>query len=463
MSQWIFSSAAALILAGCATGPRPVSTVALPPTAAAFVTTAPALAADRDLPTHWWHLYNDPVLDRLIERALSENQNLKLASAHLQEAQGLLSEAKAGRFPSSSLSGGPKYDRTRQIGGVKGPGTLDYAATLTAAYQIDLFGRVSHAITAARADAEAVRATRDAVQVTIVAQTASSYATACGFGRQERVANASLALAQQAYDIAKVQSAAGALSNFDLARQGVVLEQTRALVAPLQGQRRAALFALASLIGARPDQVPPDAAACQTPPRLDHPIPVGDGTALLRRRPDLRAAERGLEAAKARIGIARADLYPTITLGGSIGQDTSQNGGVSSAAALTYSVGPLITWSFPNILVARAHIHQAKARAAVAQASFDATVLQSLQEAETALSAYAAELDHEAALRAAGEHADEAAHLAKVQADAGTISYLDLLQAQQTAILADQALTSSQQAVSADQIAVFQALGGGWE
>ena len=463
MSRCICASAAALMLAGCAAGPRPVSTVAPLPTAAAFVTIGQALAADRDVPAHWWHLYNDPVLDRLIERALSANQNLKIASAHLLEAQGLLSEARAGRFPSSTLSGGPKYDRTGQIAGVKGPGTLDYAASLTAAYQIDLFGRISRTITAARADAEALRATRDAVAVTIVAQTASAYATACGFGRQERVANASLGLAQQAYEIAKAQSSAGALSNFDLARQGVVLEQTRALVAPVQGQRRAALFALADLIGARPDQIPPEVAACQTPPRLGHPIPVGDGTALLRRRPDLRAAERGLEAANARIGVAWADLYPTITLGGSIGQDTSQNGGVSSAAALSYSVGPLITWSFPNILVAKAHIRQAKARAKAAQAGFDATVLQSLQEVETALSIYAAELDHEGALRAARDHADEAARLAKVQADAGTTSFLDLLQAQQTAILADQALAASEQAVSADQIAVFQALGGGWE
>jgi outer membrane protein TolC len=192
-------------------------------------------------------------------------------------------------------------------------------------------------------------------------------------------------------------------------------------------------------------------------------MPVGDGAALLRRRPDLRQAERQLAASTARVGVATADLYPTITLGGSIASGASTLGGLGSIANATYNVGPALSWTFPNTLTARAHIRQAGALASGALASFDGVVLQALKESETALSAYGAELNHHVDLAAAKTTADEALRLAQVQFDAGAASFLDLITAQSTAVAADQALASSDQTLSADQAAVFQALGGGWE
>ncbi len=461
-------AALGLVLAGCVVGPR-YRTPATPASAAGpFVSAVPASAAGQPLPRHWWRLYQDPVLDNLVERALTQNKDLKVAAANLAYAEGLLEEARAGRYPTTALTTGATYGRSAgqtvlgqtTLGSTAG---LTYAAGFTASYQIDLFGRVRRAIESAGANVEATADTEDAVRVTVAGETASAYANICGYGRQISVAGRSLAVVQETYDITARQRDAGALSDFEVEREGALLEQARSAIPPLQGQRRAALFTLAALIGATPAQVPAAASACQIPPILTRPLPVGDGAALLRRRPDVRSAERALASATASIGVAAADLYPTVSLGGSVSSFASRIGGLFDASAVSYGLGPLISWTFPNILVARARVKQTTAQASAALAAFDATVLTALQETEQALATYAAELDHHTALAAAQGHADQALRLVGIQTQAGVASSLDLLQAQATAVAADQAVALSDQAISADQVAVFQALGGGWE
>ncbi|MEO8813177.1 MAG: TolC family protein [Caulobacteraceae bacterium] len=452
--------AALLVAGGCVVGPRYVQPAAPPGAGRPFVSAALPGNLNQPLPAHWWRLYRDPVLDRLVTAALAENNDLKVAAANLAYAKALLDESRAGRFPATGASASADYGRSGA-----GPGrstALAYAAGFTASWQIDLFGRIRRGIEAARADAEATLAAEDAVRVTVAGQTAGAYVGICGYGRQAAVARRSLATVQSAYDLTAIERDAGALSDFDVDREAVLLEQTRAAVAPLEGARRASLFALAALIGKTPAQVPADAAACQTVPTLSQPLPVGDGAALLRRRPDLRQAERRLAAATARIGVAAADLYPTVTLGGSVGQ-AGGGSGQFRATGLSYSVGPLITWSLPNLLVAAAHVREARAQASGAVAAFDGAVLGALRDAETALSSYGAELDRHIALVSARGSAAGALRLADIQYKAGAASFLDLLQAQTAAIDADQALAVSDQAIGADQVAVFQALGGGWE
>jgi len=460
----------ATLLNACAVGPR----YRLPSTPAqgqgAFVSSTPAAAVAQPLPAGWWRLYNDPVLDRLVQRALVENQDLKVAAANLAYAQALLSEARAGRYPSTDLTAGPSYGRTSTQVAAGQPATLTWAADFTAAYQVDLFGRVKRTIEAAAASADAVAATEDAVRVTVAAQTAGAYANICGYGHQIDVARRSVLVVQQAYDIAVRERDAGAISDFEVEREAALLDQAKAAIAPLDGQRRSALFTLAALVGVTPREVPADAAQCVTPPILTQPLPVGDGAALLRRRPDVRESERQLAAATARIGVATADLYPTVTLSGSVGSAATTFSGLFTRSALSYGVAgntpatqPLISWSFPNISVARAHIRETTAQASAALASFDGTVLTALKETEQALAAYGAELDHHAELAAARDHANAALRLADIQYKAGVSSFLDLLTTQQTAVSAEQAVAASDQALSTDQVAVFQALGGGWE
>jgi NodT family efflux transporter outer membrane factor (OMF) lipoprotein len=457
-------------LAGCVVGPN-YRTPSTPASGhGAFVSAAPAIAASAPLPPGWWRLYSDPLLDNLVQQALVENDDLKVAAANLAYAQGLLDEAKAGRYPTTDLSLAPSYGRSStqvQLG--QGP-SMGYAGSFVAAYQIDLFGRVRRTIEAASANADAAQAAEDAVRVTVAAETASAYANICGYGRQVAVARSSLDAVQKTYDLFVVQRNAGAIGDFDLDRQGVLLEQAKALIPPLEGQRRAALFTLAALIGKTPVEVPVQAAACVVPPTLTQPLPVGDGAALLRRRPDVRQAERQLASKTAGIGVATADLYPTVTLSGSVGSAATTIGGLFAGPAVAYGIGsnasgvpPLISWSFPNTLVARAHIEEARAQASAALATFDGTVLTALKETEQALALLATELDHHTALVAARTRANEALRLAQVQFQAGSYSFLDLLTAQQASIEADQAVAASEQTLSTDQVAVFQALGGGWE
>ena len=339
-----------------------------------------------------------------------------------------------------------------------------YSTGFSAAYQIDLFGQIRRSIEAAKANAEAQEAAENAVRVTVAAETAAAYANVCGYAEQAgRGQPLAVGGPGQGYDITVRQRDAGALSDFDVARQATLLEQARAAIPTFDGQRRAALFELTALLGKTPAEAPADAAACQAPPTLHQPLPVGDGAALLKRRPDVRQADRQLASATAKIGVAVASLYPSVSLGGAINAGAATPGQLFHNSSIAYSAGPLISWTFPNTLVALAQIRQARATASGALASFDGTVVQALKETEQALTTYAAELDRHAALSAARDRANEALRLAKVQYQAGTASFLDLLTAETTLVTADQALAASDQQLSSDQVAVFQALGGGWQ
>ncbi|MBA3811602.1 MAG: TolC family protein [Caulobacteraceae bacterium] len=205
------------------------------------------------------------------------------------------------------------------------------------------------------------------------------------------------------------------------------------------------------------------AERCATTPLIATPLPVGDGLALIRRRPDIRQAERRLTGETARIGVATADLYPTITLGGTVGTTSTTVGGLGDSNAFRYSVWPLLTWSFPNIGVARARVRQAKARTAAALASFDGVVLAALQDAQSALAAYVRERDRHQALTASRDNAAEAASLSRLRFQRGADDFLTQLDAERALGEAELALTESAAEVAADQVILFQALGGGWE
>uniref|UniRef100_UPI00289DCA5B TolC family protein n=2 Tax=Brevundimonas TaxID=41275 RepID=UPI00289DCA5B len=235
-----------------------------------------------------------------------------------------------------------------------------------------------------------------------------------------------------------------------------------ATLPPLRAQRDGALFRLATLTGRTPAEASEAARGCQAPPQLSQPIPIGDGAALLARRPDVRQAEARLAAAAARVNVATASLYPTISLGGSLGSTALDASDLGEDANFRFSVGPLISWSFPNIAVARARIKQADAQTDAALATFDQTVLVALQETETALSAYANELDRRAALLNARDQAATAVRLSRLRFEAGADNFLTLLVSERALAAADAALAASEAQVVTNQIALFKALAGGW-
>src|SRR6185437_12514537 len=209
----------------------------------------------------------------------------------------------------------------------------------------------------------------------------------------------------------------------------------------------------AAVLGRPPAKAPNEVESCVLPPRLTDVIPVGDGAALLKRRPDVRQAERRLAAATARIGVATADLYPKIELRGFIGGASTEPSQFATNNGIIWGVGPAISWNFPNLSIPRARIRQAKANAAAALASFDGVVLQALRETEQALTIYRSELDHRQALSEAQERAQKAFDMAHGQYVAGAISDLDLLTSEQQLVGTDAAVASSDATLILDQIA----------
>lgn len=449
--------------AGCASGPdyHPPAT----PEAAAgpFVSKPADTDAAASLPPDWWKLYNDLALDNLVREALSANTNLRVTLANLDRARAIYSEARRGLFPSTtvSASAGHGRDQTTWTGAGQAPTQWSYSGGLDIAYEVDLFGRVRRDIEATRDDTDAVAAAHDAAKVVVVAETTRAYLDACAYGESIDVARSSIELAQRSLDLISRQEHAGSASHLDVERAAVTLAQAKATLPPLQGQRDAALFELAALMGRTPSQVPESARACTRAPEIPGALPIGDGTALLRRRPDLRQAERQLAADTARIGVAVADLYPRVTLGAS--GNYLRNDYLKGDRTWSFSLGPLISWSFPNTMVARSRIAQAKAQAAASLATFDGAVLNALKESEQALSSYGAAMQQREALIEARDRAESAFQLADLRYRAGSISYLDVIVAQTSLIDAKSQVATASQRVGSARISVFKALGGGWE
>ena len=459
---------ASLALASCAVGPKAPDATLPPSASGAFVSASTPAVTDEAARDDWWRLYEDPILDGLIGQALAENNELEAAAANLRRVRAALGEARVGRLPSTTLGATGQYGRASAatVPGGNGGQPLDESETydvgLDVAYEIDLFGRVGSSIRAARADADAAAAALDVVRVSVAAETARAYADACSANAQIAVAERTIELQSDTVGLTQRLLDAGSGNGLDTARARSALESSRAGLPPLRAQRDGALFRLATLTGRTPAEASEAARACRRPPQLSRPIPIGDGAQLLARRPDVRRAERNLAAAAARVNVATASLYPSITLGGSLGSTALDAGDLSNDSSFRFSVGPLISWSFPNVFAARARIEQAGAGSDAALATFDQTVLVALQETETALANYANELDRRNALQSARDQAANAARLSRLRFDAGADSFFTVLDAERTLAAADAQLAASDALVTTYQIALFKALAGGW-
>lgn len=462
-------AALALLLSGCAVGPHYV----LPATPVAghgqFASAEGAVFSPTEPRPDWWRLYDDPVLDRLVRKALTENKDLEAAAANLAKARGALEQARAGLFPATQVQAGANYGKSStqnlvsELTGTSPKAGWVFDGAFDVSYEVDLFGRVRRTIEASRADAEAIAAAEDLVRVTVAAETARAYGNACAYADSLGVAERAEATARELYDVTVKERDLGARSDFEVASAGTVLDQVRAAIPTLEGQRRTALYELAVLTGDPPETISADADACKTAPQVRQLLPTGDGAALLRRRPDVRQAERTLAASVARIGVAEADLFPTVTLGANVSQAGSNWKQLTSSQGFSWGLGPLVTWTFPNILAAKAEVTQARAQASGDIARFQSTVLAALKEVEEAMTAYASELRRNAALRSARDQAAYAYKLGQAQLQNGRIGFPDLLQDERVLLQAEGDLASSDQALVSDQVTVFKTLGGGWE
>ena len=460
----ILAAASMLALSACTVGPRYVSPVPAAPSQAPFLEAgkSPAFSGEQP-PGPWWSLFGDPLLDQLVGEALTANTDLRVAAANLAQARAVLRESRAGRLPTTSVSAGGTYARQANPLGAGSNAGDSYDVGLDIGYQVDLFGRVESAIRASRADADAVQAAFDLTRITVAAETTRAYTDVCSFNRQIAVAEDTLRIQQQTFDLTRRLFEGGRATRLETGQAGALLEQTRATIPTLTAQRAAALYRLAVLTGKPPAEAPAVVLACQAPPELNRPIPVGDGASLLARRPDIRRAERQLAAAAARVNVATADLYPSISLGGSVGSTASSISGLGKSDGFRFSLGPLISWSFPNMEVARSRLKQAEAGADGALASFDGTWLTALQESESALANYAGELDRLAALRRAAAEAGDAARIARLRYQAGRENFQVVLDAERTLASINASIAQSEQTRATNLVSLFLALGGGWQ
>ena len=465
MMRLIGPSVAALVLAGCMVGPDYRSPAPQASSQAPFVSSAsPAFTQDQP-PGRWWSLFADPTLDRLVEQALVANTDLRVAAANLRRARAVLRETRSGLFPSATANASATYSRQSgdQLGfqGVASEGE-SYDAGIDVSYQVDLFGRIRRAIEASRADAGAAQAAFDVSRITVAAETARAYADACSAGRQLAVARESLRIQEETFELTRRRVEGGRGTALDTGQAGAQLEQVRASIPTLEGQRQTALFRLSVLTGRPPAEFPREVAGCETPPALARPIPVGDGATLLSRRPDVRPAERELAAATARVGVATASLYPSVSLGGSVGTSSTSLSGLGSSDSFRFSVGPLISFSLTNLVVGRARIAQAQASADGALANFEGTWLRALEETESALTRYARELDRREALRRSQTQAAEAARIARLRYQAGRESFQIVLDNERSLSSIEAELARSEAQLSDNLVSLFLALGGGW-
>ena len=458
------STLSALALTGCAVGPDYVATSPSPASSGPFLSAGDPAFDPAPLPDDWWRLYDDPVLDSLVADALAANTDIRQALARIERARAGWRGARGDRLPQTAIGAGATYGRLPEDQTFAGADREEwsYDTGLDVAYEVDLFGRVSRGIEAARADLTALEDDADAVRVMVVADTTRAYADAASSAARLRVAREIIGLLDRSLALTRRRHDAGLESGLAVARIATLRDQRAADIPPLEAARAAALFRLATLTGRAPAELPPIAGERSIVLEIEQPLPVGDGAQLLARRPDVRAAERRLAADTARIGVATADLYPRITLGGSIGSTGAALGDLFTGGPLRWLLGSFLNWSFPNQEAIRARIDAAEADVQSSLAAFDGAVLGALEETEVALSNYARAIERRRALQSASEEAETAARIVRAQQREGAINSLDRLDAERTLAEALAQLAAQDAEVSRAQIDLFRALGGGW-
>lgn len=454
-----------LLLLGCVARP----TYHVPPTAVLnhpnismpFLGHDDARMSQEELPARWWRLYGDSKLDSYVEEALAANTDLRAADANLRRATAIVREAEAARTMRTNISG--QAVGARVAGPADGlPAPFSYSMEFAFSYPLDLAGSIHRSVEAANAQAEATLAARDQVRVLVAAAVTRSYARVCTANITLAAARHVVQIQQSTLAVATRLNQSGRGTRFDVDRARTAVHTNNAAIPDILAERKAALYELAALMGRTPADYPKELETCDVAPTINRPIPVGDGAMLIKRRPDIRRAERLLAAATATIGIEEAELYPKISIGGFAGSAGPADELLRSAS-FGFSVGPLVSWSFPNRKAVRARIEQAGADADRALASFDGSVFLAVQQAETAFAAYAYARDHlnelELAVTAAGRASDDAEKLQRF----GRTPFLDVLTAQASFADAQTSLSAARANLIDRQIDLFLALGGGWE
>lgn len=421
------------------------------------------------LPERWWQLYNDPQLDALVQQALAHNRDLAAAQAHVHAMLAGIMQADAERWPSTQASLGAAYGKTAddqtlaKATDSHAPSQWEFNPGFEMAYQVDIWGQVQRSIERAQVQAAAAQDAEDLLRITVVAQTTRAYVNACALGARAKVQRHSLDVVGESLALTDRRRQAGEVTDLEYARMQALQGETLALLPMLEARRQAALYELAMLTGAADVQQGAGAATCDAVPQLSSALPVGDGWQLLARRPDIRRAERALQAATLQVDIVQADLYPKVTFGASVTSSSHAPHELGDSSAVMFGIGPLITWQFPNWRANRARVKQAQALEQADVARFEGSVLNALKDVRQALALYDGERQRHAALSQALDSSRQAYKLAQLNYNAGSIDFLDVLDSERELIRLQATRADADGQLLQRQIALFRALGGGWQ
>ncbi len=464
--------AAALVITGCAAGPNYEQ-----PEYAPDAEWVGAESKDQagEVPLQWWAMLNDEVLNEYLALTAAGNLDIKAATARVDEARALRGISRAVFWPQLGLNA--SYTSVEQsiespgpVGSLIEAGLVDreldfYNASLDASWEIDIFGGNRRLAEAADASLEASIAAREATILQALAETDSAYFELRGAQQRLTIARSNIDSQRRTLEVTRRKVQAGLARRIDQLRAEAQLDAFRALLPALEASVKASSYRLAVLTGRAPSDATASAEAgsgAALPP-APPALPVGMPADVLRRRPDVRIAERELAAATAQIGVARADFFPRLVLGATYGFETDEFSSIGSGRARTTALVPFVSWPVFQGGRLRANLEGADARAIGAAALYEKSVLSALADAESAIAAYVQEartLDH---LAAAADASREAAELAQKLYEKGLADFLTVLDAQRRLDETDDARAQSHTRLLVNLVRVYKALGGGWQ
>jgi len=464
MRNQLLAMVSAVLLAACAVGPdyhRPEVA-----TSDQFVGTDAAQFSTQDVEREFWKQFNDEQLNELIERALVANHDIRIATSRLREARALRGQAKLDLAPTVTASSGYTKARAsdRQLGPLQNVDREQdfYDSGFDAFWELDFFGRVRRGVEASTAQLQSAEASVYATQVSVTAEVARNYFELRGAQEQLEVARRNAENQGETVRITTARLDAGRGTQLDASRAQAQLSATLATIPDLEAGVTRSMLRLGVLTGQQPESVVPQLSAAKPLPTLPVAHDIGTPELLLRRRPDIRVAERNLAASTAEIGVAVGDLFPRITFLDHWGYDAVSSSALGNTGSETFSFGPSISWAAFDLGRVRQKIAQREAAADGALAKYEQTVLQALEETDASLTAYSKAIVKQQHLQTSANASLEAAKLARARYENGVADFLQVLDAERTALAAEDQLARSETQTATALLATYKALGGGF-
>jgi len=449
-------------LGGCAVGPNYVKPAT--PVAPQFAGTAERDYSAQETQARFWTQFGDPTLDRLIDDALAANHDLRIALAHLVEARAERHEAQFDFAPTVTASGG--YTKQQFPAVTSGTGsTLTeryYDAGFDAFWELDFFGRIRRNVEAQSAQVEGAEAGLRDAQVSVTAEVARTYFELRGEQSRFAVTWRNVENQRATLQLTQARFEAGRSTELDTARAQAQLSATLSSIGPLEAAIARSIHRLSVLTGREPTALRDLLAPPRELPELPQITAVGDPAGLLRRRPDIRVAERQLASCTALVGVAIADLFPKVTFAGNFTYSAGEPSQLGASASRGYLIAPGISWAAFDLGRVRARVAGSRARADGALAGYEQTVLRALEETENALITHARTRDSLNDAAAAAAASQTAAQIARARYEGGLVDFLDVLDAERTQLADEDRLAQSRTDAATSLVAVYKALGGGW-